>query len=82
MLDAFTDREDVVVARAQVIADDDAAPDLEAGRLVMPFDFKMSSEAAYYLVYPAEAIRRRKIKAFRDWIVTLTEAVPARQTAA
>jgi LysR family glycine cleavage system transcriptional activator len=33
----------------------------------------MSSDAAYYLVYPPEAIRRRKIKAFRDWIVSLAE---------
>src|SRR6476661_5197117 len=38
-------------------------PDLKAGRLVVPFEFKMSSDFAYYLVYPAEAIRRRKIKA-------------------
>ncbi len=51
-------------------------PDLKAGRLVVPFDFKMSSEFAYYLVYPAEAIRRRKIKAFRDWLVTLAETAP------
>ena len=48
-------------------------PDLKAGRLVVPFEFKMSSEFAYYLVYPAEAIRRRKIKAFRDWLMTLAE---------
>ena len=48
-------------------------PDLKAGRLVAPFDFKMPSEYAYYLVYPAEAIRRRKIKAFRDWLMTLAE---------
>jgi LysR family transcriptional regulator, glycine cleavage system transcriptional activator len=33
----------------------------------------MSSELAYYLVYPPEAIRRRKIKAFRDWIVSFAE---------
>jgi len=52
------------------------APDLKAGRLVVPFDFKMSSEFAYYLVYPPEAIRRRKIKAFRDWLVTLAESAP------
>jgi LysR family glycine cleavage system transcriptional activator len=51
-------------------------PDLKAGRLVMPFDFKRSSEFAYYLVYPPEAIRRRKIKAFRDWIVSLAEVRP------
>jgi len=41
----------------------------------------MSSEFAYYAVYPPEAIRRRKIKAFRDWLVTLAEAVPAAGTA-
>ncbi|MBM3643169.1 MAG: transcriptional regulator GcvA [Alphaproteobacteria bacterium] len=49
------------------------APDLKAGRLVMPFDFKMSTELAYYLVYPTDAIRRRKIKAFRDWLVPLAQ---------
>jgi LysR family glycine cleavage system transcriptional activator len=48
-------------------------PDLKAGRLVIPFEFKRSSDFAYYLVYPPEAIRRRKIKAFRDWIVSLSE---------
>ena len=42
-------------------------------RLVAPFDFKMPSDLAYYVVYPAEAIRRRKIKAFRDWLMTLAE---------
>lgn len=51
-------------------------PDLKAGRLVVPFDFKRSSEFAYYLVYPPEAIRRRKIKAFRDWVVSLAEVEP------
>ena len=49
------------------------ASDLKAGRLAAPFDFKMPSELAYYVVYPAEAIRRRKIKAFRDWLMTLAE---------
>ena len=52
------------------------APDLEAGRLVVPFDFKMSTELAYYVVYPPEAIRRRKIKAFRDWVMSLAEVAP------
>lgn len=51
-------------------------PDLKAGRLVVPFEFKRSSEFAYYLVYPPEAIRRRKIKAFRDWVVSLSEVTP------
>lgn len=48
-------------------------PDPKAGRLVVPFEFKRSSDFAYYLVYPPEAIRRRKIKAFRDWIVSLSD---------
>ena len=52
------------------------APDLKAGRLVVPFDFKMSSEFAYYLVYPQDAIRRRKIKAFRDWLMPLADLGP------
>ena len=52
------------------------APDLKAGRLVVPFDFKMATELAYYLVYPPEAIRRRKIKAFRDWLMPLAELGP------
>lgn len=51
-------------------------PDLKAGRLVVPFEFKRSSEFAYYLIYPPEAIRRRKIKAFRDWVVSLSEVTP------
>ena len=49
------------------------APDIKAGRLVVPFDYKMSTDFAYYAVYPAEAIRRRKIKAFRDWLMTLAD---------
>ena len=41
-------------------------PTSRPAELVVPFEFKMSTELAYYLVYPPEAIRRRKIKAFRD----------------
>jgi LysR family glycine cleavage system transcriptional activator len=58
----------VALGRAPLVA-----PDLKAGRLVAPFDFKMSSELAYYLIYPPESIRRRKIKAFRDWLMPLAE---------
>ena len=39
-----------------------------------------ATELAYYLVYPPESIRRRKIKAFRDWVVTLAE-VPQQRAA-
>jgi LysR family transcriptional regulator, glycine cleavage system transcriptional activator len=56
-------------------------PDLKAGRLVVPFDFKRSSDFAYYLVYPPEAIRRRKIKAFRDWMMSLSEVTALTEAA-
>lgn len=56
-------------------------PDLKAGRLVVPFDFKRSSDFAYYLVYPPEAIRRRKIKAFRDWVMSLAEVAALTEAA-
>lgn len=56
-------------------------PDLKAGRLVVPFDFKRSSDFAYYLVYPPEAIRRRKIKAFRDWVMSLSEVAALTEAA-
>jgi LysR family glycine cleavage system transcriptional activator len=52
------------------------APDLKAGRLVVPFEYKMSTEMAYYMVYPPDSIRRRKIKAFRDWLMPLAEIGP------
>jgi LysR family glycine cleavage system transcriptional activator len=57
------------------------APDLKAGRLVMPFDYKLASDFAYYLVYPVDAIRRRKIKAFRDWLVPLAQTELSAATA-
>ena len=62
----------VALGRAPLVA-----PDLKSGRLVAPFDFKMPNELAYYLVYPPDAIRRRKIKAFRDWLMPLAELKPA-----
>jgi LysR family glycine cleavage system transcriptional activator len=42
--------------------------DMKAGRLVAPFDVKLSSDSAYYVVAPAERMRRPKIKAFVTWL--------------
>jgi LysR family transcriptional regulator, glycine cleavage system transcriptional activator len=47
----------------------------------MPFDYKLASDFAYYLVYPVDAIRRRKIKAFRDWLVPLAQTELSTATA-
>lgn len=45
--------------------------DLAARRLVAPFDFSLPVEAAYYFVAPEAALRRRKVRVFRDWLLGL-----------
>lgn len=56
-----------------------AAPDLEAGRLVVPFDVKVMPTAWYYFVYPKASAERPKVIAFRDWLLdeSLYAAGPA-----
>ncbi|EQB13385.1 transcriptional regulator GcvA [Sphingobium lactosutens] len=44
-------------------------PELEAGTLVIPFARPLSSEQAYYLVYPPEALSRPPVAQFRDWML-------------
>ena len=45
-----------------------AAADIKAGRLVKPFELSLKLETGYYLVYGPGALKRPKIKAFRDWM--------------
>ena len=44
-------------------------PELEAGTLVVPFARPMSSEQAYYLVYPPEALANPAVAQFRNWML-------------
>ena len=46
-----------------------AADDLAAGRLVRPFELRLPSGFAYYLVYPEADAERAKVVAFRDWLL-------------
>jgi len=46
-----------------------AAEDIVAGRLVVPFDLRVSFGYAYYLVYQPATAERPKIKAFREWVI-------------
>lgn len=55
--------EGVVLGRTMLV---DA--DLAAGRLVRPFGHALKSVSSFYVVYPPDAIRQRKVKAFRDWL--------------
>ena len=43
--------------------------DLAAGRLIQPFDLMATDGTAYWLVYPEARQGRRKIRAFRDWLL-------------
>lgn len=43
--------------------------DLEAGRLIRPFETKIPAESAFYLVYPPDLENTPKIKSFRDWLI-------------
>lgn len=52
------------------------APDIAAGRLVQPFDIA-PRYGGYWLVYPEERRRVRKIAAFRDWLLEAVAADPA-----
>ena len=49
-------------------------PDLEAGRLVKPFDVDLDEDNAFYLVAPPKAFERPNVQAFRDFLLTELEA--------
>ncbi|HEV7258344.1 MAG TPA: transcriptional regulator GcvA [Bosea sp. (in: a-proteobacteria)] len=56
------------------------AYDIAAGRLTFAVGHAIRSDWAYWVVYPQERQRERKIRLFRDWI--LAEAEAARMTLA
>ncbi len=52
------------------------ARELAEGRLVMPFDVVARYTGGYWLAYPSERARVRKIAAFRDWALAQAAADP------
>ncbi len=63
-LQAAMDSQGVALARSSLVG-----LDLEAGRLVQPFGPTLPTNYACYVVSPAAAADRPKIKAFRDWLL-------------
>lgn len=47
---------------------------LHEGRLVAPFDLKVTSKLAYWLICPEEMVPRPEFKAFRGWLFSELEA--------
>jgi LysR family glycine cleavage system transcriptional activator len=46
-----------------------AAPDVAAGRLVIPFDIRLPLSAGYYLVARKASMERPKVALFKNWIL-------------
>jgi LysR family glycine cleavage system transcriptional activator len=46
-----------------------ASDDIAAGRLVVPFDFSLPLEYAYYLITLEESSDSSNTTAFRDWLI-------------
>ncbi|MEM9170734.1 MAG: transcriptional regulator GcvA [Pseudomonadota bacterium] len=54
-----------------------ALADLEAGRLIVPFDLTTPSSFAYYVVHPPAKARAPAVCAFKDWLHAQAEATGA-----
>lgn len=50
------------------------AYDIAAGRLVFAVDHAVRDERSYWIVYPQERQRERKIRLFRDWVLAEARA--------
>ncbi|MBF0168557.1 MAG: transcriptional regulator GcvA [Alphaproteobacteria bacterium] len=48
--------------------------DIEAGRLVIPFEVPMPKDFAFYVVFPEGSAKSPKVKAFRDWAMDQAQA--------
>jgi LysR family transcriptional regulator, glycine cleavage system transcriptional activator len=53
----------IALAQAAFVADE-----ISSGRLVSPIKLPMPTEFGYYLVYPQEGARHRKIRLFQAWV--------------
>ncbi len=62
-LQAAVDGQGVALGRSVIVA-----RDLEAGRLVRPFDAVEETHCAYYVVFQKRAAELPKVKAVREWL--------------
>jgi LysR family glycine cleavage system transcriptional activator len=77
VVQAAVQGEGVALGRSSLVDDD-----IAAGRLVRPFAFRLSAGLAYYLVYPPGALKRQKVKNFRDWIMAEVALQPSSPSSA
>jgi LysR family glycine cleavage system transcriptional activator len=67
--DAAVHGEGVLLGRSTLVS-----ADLAAGRLVRPFGLELKASSRYYVVYLASALRQRKVRTFRDWLLAESAA--------
>ena len=72
LLQAAADGQGVAMGRSAL-----AAGYLAEGRLVRPFELKLHSDAAYYIIYPTAYAQRPKVKAFRDFLMAEAQRADA-----
>lgn len=70
-IEAAVQGEGVALGRTMLVEGD-----LAAGRLVRPFEHTLKAHSSFYLVYPPDAIRQRKVKAFRNWLYSEIGSAP------
>jgi LysR family glycine cleavage system transcriptional activator len=78
-LQAATEGLGVALGRTRIVESD-----LAAGRLVVPFDLVLPSDAGFYIVAPEDTADAPKIALFRDWLlgsVTPDSNAPSREIA-
>lgn len=66
--------EGVLLGRSTLVS-----ADLASGRLVRPFGQEIKASSSYYVVYLATALRQRKVRAFRDWLLAESNIDNARR---
>lgn len=64
VLKAAMEGQGIALGRSVLVADE-----IDAGKLVRPFDIAIPSEYAYYLVYPEIAVEQQKIATFQQWLL-------------
>ncbi|MRG70699.1 transcriptional regulator GcvA [Alphaproteobacteria bacterium HT1-32] len=64
MIQVALDGRGVALGRTALITGD-----LESGRLVKPFDLELSSDIAYYIIYPPGSAALPKVQAFREFLL-------------
>lgn len=69
MIQSAIEGHGVALARGSLVASE-----IEQGKLIVPFDHRVPSDFAYYIVFPAKRALRGPVALFRDWLLVESKA--------